>query len=466
MRWPRVGVALVVSATPCTLGWHTDSVATSVVDESAARSVSPGRGGRFSIILSIEVAVAVLARTAYALTIGRHLTLGLDSIAYELLGGTLAAGGGYSNPVLYLFHGTTTATANFVPGYPLFLAGLVKIHVTSSTGFRLVGALCGGVTVLLTGLFGRRVTGRSSVGLVAAGLVAVSPALIASDGSIMSETIAVPLTAGLLLAAAWASASSSVLRWIPVGLLAGIMCLVRSEDLLTAVVIVPLAVLAAPGTPIGKRAMQMAAALLVVAAVLTPWLVRNYEKFDHRIVLSTNEGKTLAGANCPSVYYGHLLGYWDNSCVGPGASATSDEAEYNKVLSAQGKSYIKAHLSRVPLIVGVRVLRAWGLYEPLQQAQLEVVQSRSIGWQQLVWPTSLIVLFLGIPGMLLLRKDRLALVLVAGPMAVATIVVATSFGNPRYLVSATPALSVAAAVTVMALNDARPTRRQSDDETT
>ena len=125
--------------------------------------------------------------------------------------------------------------------------------------------------------------------------------------------------------------------------------------------------------------MQMTAALLVVAAVLTPWVIRNYEKFDHRIVLSTNEGKTLAGANCPSVYYGHLLGYWDNSCVGHDALATSDEAEYNKVLTAQGKRYIKAHLSRVPLVVAVRVLRAWGLYEPLQQAQLEVVQSRSIG---------------------------------------------------------------------------------------
>ena len=102
------------------------------------RQSRPGRGRQFSIILGTEVAVAVVARIAYALTVGRHLTLGLDSIAYELLGGTLAAGHGYSNPVSYLFHGITTPTANFVPGYPLFLAGLVKLHVTSSTGFRLV----------------------------------------------------------------------------------------------------------------------------------------------------------------------------------------------------------------------------------------------------------------------------------------------------------------------------------------
>jgi 4-amino-4-deoxy-L-arabinose transferase-like glycosyltransferase len=433
-------------------------VPTGAADGSTGLRVRSDRVPNFPIILGIEVAVAVLARGTYALTIGRHLTLGLDTVAYELLGGTLANGGGYSDPVSYLFHGVSRATANFVPGYPLFLAGLMKIHINSSTGFRIVGALCGGVTALLTGLFGRRVTRRSSVGLVAAGLVALSPALIASDGSIMSETIAVPLTVGLLLTLSWASASTSLLRWIPVGILAGLMCLVRSEDLLTAVLLIPLAAVARPSATIGRRTLQMSAALLVVAAVLSPWLIRNYGKFDHRIILSTNEGKTLAGANCPSVYSGKLLGYWDNSCVGHDALATSNETEYDEVLTAQGKTYIRAHLGRVPLVVGVRVLRAWGFYEPLQQARLEVVQSRSIGWQQLAWPSSLVVLLLGLPGVALLRKDRLALVLVAGPVVTATIVVATSFGNPRYVLSATPSLSVAAAVALVSLNEARPRR--------
>jgi 4-amino-4-deoxy-L-arabinose transferase-like glycosyltransferase len=431
---------------------------------STLSSVSPTRRVDFAHILAIEVIVGVVARGAYALTIGHHLTLGLDTVAYELLGGTLARGGGYSDPVLYLFHGTTKATANFVPGYPLFLAGLIKVHIGSSTGFRLVGALCGGVTVLLTGLFGRRVTGRSSIGIVAACLVAISPTLIASDGSIMSETIAVPLCVGMLLAASWASTSRSLLRWTLVGLLAGLLCLVRSEDLLTAIVLVPLAVLVAPGVPIARRFVQMAVALVMIIAVLSPWLIRNYGKFDHRIVLSTNEGKTLAGANCPSTYYGTLLGYWDNSCVGHDALADSDEAKYEQVLIAQGTRYTNSHLSRVPVVAGVRVLRAWGLFEPLQQARLEVAQSRSIGWQQLAWPASLVVLLLAIPGVVLLRNQRGALVLVAGPIVIATFVVAASFGNPRYVVSSAPSLSVAAAVTLVSIRDrSGRTRTRSDD---
>jgi hypothetical protein len=407
----------------------------------------------FAIILSIEVAVAVLARVVYALTIGKHLTLGLDSIAYVLLGGSLAHGGGYSNPALYFAHGISKPTANWVPGYPLFLSLLQRLTITSATGFRLAGAICGGVTVLLTGIFGRRVSGRRSVGLIAAGLVAVSPALIAADGSIMSETIAIPLTVGVLLAASWAGGTTSLLRWLLVGGLVGCLVMVRSEDLLTAVVLVPLAVLVAPSVGIRRKVLQAGTVLLVVVAVLAPWAIRNYVTFHPHVYLSTNAGKTLAGANCPTTYQGPLIGYWDDSCIGHAQLADTNEVKYDQLARAQGTHYIQTHLGRVPLVVGIRVLRAWGLFDPLQVARLEVLQTRSIGFQQIAWPASLLVLALAIPGLILLRKDRFALVLVAGPAVLATLVVAVSFGNPRYVLPATPSLCVAAGVAGRSLID-------------
>jgi hypothetical protein len=430
-------------------------------DRNGGDQIGPGRGRPipFGSILAAEVGIAVAARVAYALTIGRHLKLGLDAIAYILLGGSLASGQGYANPALLFTHAAHKATANFVPGYPVFLAGLLKLGITTPTGFQLAGAVCGGVTVLLTGFFGRRITARPVIGLIAAGLVALSPALIAADGSVMSETVAVPLTVGVLLAAAWAGTSASVLRWTVVGALAGGLVLVRSEDVLIAVVLVPLAVVAAPGVDPGRRALQAGAALVVAAAVLAPWVIRNYETFTPRVILSSNGGKTLAGANCPTTYQGPLLGYWDFTCIGHDQLAVTDEARYNQVTHAEGTAYLRAHLGRVPLVVAARVLRAWGLFEPLQQARLDAVQTRSVGWQQLVWPASLLVLLAALPGLVLLRRDRLALVLVAGPVAVSTVVVAVSFGNPRYVVAATPALCVGVAVTVMAVVDRRTARR-------
>jgi len=417
----------------------------------------------FGPCLGIMVAVAVGARVAYTLTVGQHLKLGLDAIGYMLLGAGLAGGHGYANPA-FIFTGADKATANFVPGYPLFLAGLLKVGITTRTGFQLVGALCGGVTVMLTGLFGRRISGRDGVGLIAAGLVAISPALIAVDGSLMSETIAVPLTVGLLLAAAWAATGASLLRWGLVGLIAGVLVLVRSEDLLMALVVVPLAALAAPTAGIGRRVVQGVVAVTVVGAVLAPWVVRNYETFTPRVLLSSNDGKTLAGANCPTTYHGPLIGYWDFSCIGHDALATSDEARYDKVTRAEGTAYIRSHADRLPLVVGVRILRAWGLFDPLQQVRLEVLQTRSIGWQQLAWPTSLLVLIAAIPGVVRLRKDRLAFVLVAGPLVIATIVVATTFGNPRYVVATTPMLCVGVALTAVGVGDRLGERRRVSPE--
>lgn len=420
----------------------------------------PARRVPFAPVLAAEVVIAVAIRIVYALTVGRHLKLGLDSIGYMLLGATLAGGHGYSNPVLFYAHGIQRATANFVPGYPIFLAGLLKLGITTSTGFQMVGALCGGVTVLLTGIFGRQVAGRAGVGLIAAGLAAGSATLIAADGSVMSETIAVPLTVGLLVAAAWAGGTPSLRRWALVGALAGALVLVRSEDILNAVVLVPVAILVVPSVKTRRRLAQVAVAVAVAAVVLAPWVIRNYETFTPTVLLSSNDGKTLGGANCPTTYQGPLIGYWDYSCLGHANLATTDEAEYDKVTRAEGTAYLRSHLGRLPLVVGVRVLRAWSLFDPQQQAGLDALQTRSIGWQQMAWPESLVVLLLAIPGMVRLRRNRLGLVLVAGPVLLATIVVASTFGNPRYVVAATPSLCVGAALTVMALSDRVGTRRR------
>ena len=56
----------------------------------------------------------------------------------------------------------------------------------------LLGCVTGAATVAFTGLLGRTVAG-SRVGLLGALLVALSPSLIAADGSLMAETLSVPL---------------------------------------------------------------------------------------------------------------------------------------------------------------------------------------------------------------------------------------------------------------------------------
>lgn len=411
-------------------------------------SDNPSSTVPFFPVLGALAVLGVVARVAYVLTVGNHITLGLDASWYILVGKGLALGHGYSDPSLFLSHNIETPTANFPPGYPIFLAALTKLGVTGVTGLKLGGAFLGGLTTLATGVLGRRLTGRPSVGLIAAGLVAVSPSLIASDGAAMSEALAVPLTVILLLAAAWAAASGSLVRWLLVGAIAGILAMVRAEDLLFALLLVPAAILVAPSVGARRRAVQILLALLTAIGVIFPWALRNYLTFDPPILLSTNAAKGIAGDNCKSTYQGLLIGYWDFNCLDHDQLATNHEALYGQALRDEGLHYVRTHLSQVPLVVTVRVLRSWGLFNPFQEARLAQVETRSVGWQQLAWATSLAVLIVAVPGIVALRRRRLALVLTAGPVVIGTLAVVASFGNDRYVLSALPAVCIGAAVTL------------------
>jgi len=403
---------------------------------------------RFALGLAALGVAGAAARVAYVESVARHLKLGFDAAAYQILGIELAGGIGYANPGTF-FSAVRRPTANFPPGYPLFLAGLHKLGAGSSVDIELAGAVLGAVTVVATGVLGRRVSGRAGVGLMAAALVCLSPTLMASAGSSMSESLSVPLMVLVLLAASWAARSRSVLAWVVVGVAAGCLGLVRSEDLLVAVLLVPAAVLASPGRSWRWRGAGVGLALVSALAVVTPWLVRNDTTFHPHVLISTATDKTLAGANCRSTYYGPLVGYWDFTCLGHDRLATSDEARYGQLLGAEGRQYVDAHLSRLVVVLPVRVLRAWGLYAPGQESHLDALETRSVGWQQVAWPVSLLTLALAVPGVVLLRRDPLALVLVAGPAVIDTAVVLISYGNDRFVLSAVPSLCIAAALTLI-----------------
>ncbi|HMD45744.1 MAG TPA: glycosyltransferase family 39 protein [Acidimicrobiales bacterium] len=393
--------------------------------------------------------VGLVLRLAYVAAVGPRIKLGLDSIWYTLVARTLATSHVYVDPVL-LFHGVTKPTANFPPLYPTFLATLYRLGITTPKSYQVVGAFCGAATVVLTGLLGRRVSGRPVVGVAAAGLVAVSPVLIATDASVMSETVAVPISVAVLLAATWAAASRSLVRWAVVGALAGLVALARGEALGIGLLLVPAAVLAAPGASLRRRGAQCAVALVATAVVVAPWVVRNQTAFHPPILLSSNADSVLAGANCSAVYRGPDIGLWDFACTDYSRRSTLGEARYAHTIGEQGLRYARQHAGRLPLVMAVRVLRGWGLYNPWQQVRVESVESRSVGWGQLGWFVSILTLVLAVPGIVSLRHRRFELVLVAGPAALATLVLALTWGDQRFVLTAVPELAIAAALTLVA----------------
>jgi len=405
------------------------------------------RGWRWATALTTISLVGVGFRLTYLALVGPHLTLGLDSIWYILEATSLANSHHYSDPVL-IFQGIHRPTANFPPLYPLFLAVLYKVGATTTHDYQVAGACCGGATVVLTGLLGRRI-GGPIVGLVAAGVVAVSPVLVATDATVMSETIAVPLTVAVLLAATWAAPSGSVPRWGLVGALAGLVALARGEAVGLAVVLVPVLVISAPGVSLRRRLAQVGTVVGAAALVVAPWLIRNVEVFHPPVLLSSNLDSVLSGANCGPTYRGPMLGLWDFNCTDYSRRAVLGEARYSRQIGDRALHYAADHAGRVPLVIGVRILRGWGLYRPAQQVRVEAVESRSIGWGQFAWFGSMATLALALPGMVSLRRRRLELAVVAGPAALATAVLALTWGDQRFVLTAVPALAVAAALSVV-----------------
>ena len=79
--------------------------------------------------------------------------------------------------------------------------------------------------------------------------------------------------------------------------------LARSGSLLLIpLVALPLMWVTHPGWR--DRVLRSVAAVAVVAIVIAPWVVPNLVRFDEPVVMSTNDGLTLIGANSPQTYSG------------------------------------------------------------------------------------------------------------------------------------------------------------------
>lgn len=405
-------------------------------------------------------------RIAYTLTIGQRLHFGSDSLWYQLTGSGIWGGYGYVDPSALIAHGQRVPTANFPPAYPTLIAMVHAVGFGSPTSLQILGALLGGVTVVLAGILACRVAGPGAA-LVVAGLVAIWPALIAADGSVMSESLATPLVLWSVLAVDSARRHERAWRWAIAGVPLGLAGLTRSELPLLAVVLVVMAALTGgPGSPSTLR--RLASGLLtigVAAAFLVPWSVSRVDALGSEAILPTNGTKALAGGNCPETYYGSDLGGWRFSCVQQAIGAITDEKGQTIAARHAGVSYGEDHLSRVSVVVIARELRTFGVWSPKVLDSDEVQESRDATWQRLGWWVTALTLPLAAAGcMLLWRRNALVL----APLFTIVVAAAVSIGNQRFRLPAEPILILAIVLALQAigrrLTEGRRRKGRDSDE--
>ena len=238
---------------------------------------------------------------------------------------------------------------------------------------RATNTLLGIAIIPLIGLLGLRVGGRR-VAIVAACIAALYPNLWMNDSLVMSESSSALLVV-LILLCAWRLQEQFDLRSAALtGAVIGLAALSRSELVLLAPL---LAFVGVRSHPIREWARRAVLVLATTGLVLLPWVAYNLSRFDAPVLLSTNDGITLLGSNCDQTYSGAQMGGWLTSCLRDIVPRVGeDPSELSKRERSAALQYMRDHLSRVPVVVAARFLRAGNLYGLHDLVRMDVGDER------------------------------------------------------------------------------------------
>ncbi len=246
-------------------------------------------------------AILVLAaalRIAWVLYAAREPKGVHDPAFYYGYGQSIASGIGYTLP--------DGPTAYYPIGYPAtlgalyFLVGHTPIpdNLVLATGFFQV--FLSVATVALVYYVGRRLF-TPTVGLLAALWMALFPNLIFHTATFLTETLFIFLVLAalaVLFSFCWREERPGWARLLVFGLLLGFSALVRPISLL----FLPLLPIAWLIAGFGwQRALGYSGAVLVItAAVIAPWTIRNAVRMDAFVIISTNMGDNLCIGHHPN----------------------------------------------------------------------------------------------------------------------------------------------------------------------
>jgi 4-amino-4-deoxy-L-arabinose transferase-like glycosyltransferase len=370
----------------------------------------------------VLVAVGIRLIAAY---FNRNYPVIGDAEVYHAEGRFLAEGQGFRRFL------TDVPTAEHPPLHIVLLAAFDLIGAHSTAAQKALLGLVGSLTVVTIGFLGRAVKDELT-GLIAAAIAALYPMLWLADAALMSETTSMLFTAlALLIAYRERTSRNAVL----LGVVIGLGALTRGE------LVGLLALLF-----INRRHAWMT--VLAVVLVLTPWTIRNALTFERPVLISSNTGGLLAGANCERTYYGPEIGTWVTvPCLAD--RPRGDEAEVDAAFRDRGLNYAADHVQRIPLVMLVRLGRLLDVYRPWTQGIF--FQGRE-GRNPIAAKYGLVFYWLllpfGIAGAIIAgRRGRVLLV----PVGLVVLVAVLTYGSTRFRTTAEPSLVVFSALALRAI---------------
>jgi len=198
-------------------------------------------------------------------------------------------------------------TAYWPVGYPAFLGMIFRLTGPSVLAGKLANVALSVGVVWFVYLFARSLYRSEWVGRLTLLFLSLYPNQIAYCDQLSSEILF-----GFLLLSGVGLLYWSGERWwgyVLSGGVFGLLCLVKSQTVGIPLIWLALAVARdwhRPGA-VRRRVLEGTVVVLAMAAVLGPWMVRNYRVFGHWVFVSTNGGVNLLIGNHPDATGTYVL---------------------------------------------------------------------------------------------------------------------------------------------------------------
>ena len=410
---------------------------------------------RFWTVLLAIAGLSLIWRIAFILVWRDGIFIWGDAYFYHESGRQLAEGVGWVNPLEYNIDGTKTPAADHPPLYILFLGFWSWIGLPGPTAHMILTAIfISTPMVIMTALAAREFGGRW-LGLLAGGLAAIYPNIWSWDGTILSEILAMLFlsTTVYVVYRFWNRPSFGGAALMGVSL--SLATFSRAELLLLSVLVVTPMILLVKQWDWRTRLSALVIAGITSAAVLAPWVAFNLSRFENPVYLSEGYQITLATSSCDATYYGDYTGYWSITCPQQILDEAglnrenSDQSERSAVLLEESIDYIQENITRLPTVVVVRWLRIVGLWKPLQQSDVDAyLEGRDLWVTRVAQATSYVFMALAAAGVVIMRRRRIPVLPLVGPLIAIFITITVTFAQNRYRASVEPAIAILAAVAV------------------
>ncbi len=401
--------------------------------------------GRYRRWLVGLVSAAAVWRVIYVLVFKVGDGVVGDQIYYSAQAVTIANGNWFADPFT-----PGAYAADHAPLTALAVAPVSWSDAESLMPQRLLMALYGTAVVAGIGITTRWLTDRVT-SLVAVAVAAVYANLWMNDALVMAETPAALAVVAVLFATYRFDLQRTTLAAVLVGVAVGFAGLARAELLfLGPLLVVP--VVLARRTSVGHRRRlpeqlgHLALAGLAALAVVSPWIVRNQIRFDESVTMSTQDGLTLVGTNCPAAFEGSGRGFWSLQCaLDIDVPQGVDQSVRSGIYRDAAFEYLGDHVDQVPRVVAARLGRGLSLWQNEGMIDLNQAEGRERGasivgiwqfwalvplaaWGLVRWPVSQT------------RWPMLALIVVS------LLTIAAFYGIPRFRIAAEVTIVICASV--------------------